>query len=152
MHMQCILGLSPLPPIRRPGDEATSSLASLDWGLVACWLGLSKRMALCAIRSMCLYGHPCLCTRHCNSDQSWAFWTCSRAHSLCPPDNDTDYMRKMIVWKIFFVVYSITIEIQISTIHAVMTFPLICPLLSILHKPAIWAAFSRAATRGCIFE
>ena len=31
----------------------------------------------------CIYGFPCLCTRHCNSDQLWTFWTCSRAHLLC---------------------------------------------------------------------
>ena len=28
---------------------------------------------------------PRLCTRHNNSDQSWVFWTCRRAHLLCPP-------------------------------------------------------------------
>ena len=48
--------------------------------------GLSKRAALRAVLSrMHLYGHPCLCTRHCNYEQSWAFWTCSKAHLLCPP-------------------------------------------------------------------
>ena len=36
---------------------------------------------------------------------SVAFWTCSRAHLLCPSGKDTDYIRKMIVWKILFVVW-----------------------------------------------
>ena len=55
-------------------------------GSVVCWAGLLKCVALCAIHSrMHIYGHPRLCTRHYNSDQSWAFWTCRRAHLLCPP-------------------------------------------------------------------
>ena len=33
--------------------------------------------------------------------------SCRRAHLLYPPDQDTDYTRRMIVWKIFFVVYGI---------------------------------------------
>ena len=73
----------------------------------ACWAGLLKRAAFCAVRSrMHLHGHPCLSTQHCNSDQTWAFWTCSRAHLLCPPGQDTDYnIRKMIIWKIFFIAF-----------------------------------------------
>ena len=52
----------------------------------ACWAGLSKRAVLRTVRSrMHLYGHPCLCKWHYNSDQSWAFWTCSRVHLLCTP-------------------------------------------------------------------
>ena len=74
-------------------------------GSVACWAGLLKCTALCTVYSRIhLYGHPCLCTWQCNSDQLWAFWTCSRAHLLCPPGKvDTDYIRK-IIWKIIFVV------------------------------------------------
>ena len=38
---------------------------------MACWAGLSKCVALCDVRSrMRLCGHPRLCTRHHNSDQS----------------------------------------------------------------------------------
>ena len=60
-------------------------------GLMACWAGFLKCVALHAVRSrMRLYGHPRLCTRHYNSDQSWAFWTCSREHLLCLPGKDTD--------------------------------------------------------------
>ena len=62
-------------------------------GSVACWAGRLKCMALCAVCSrMHLHGHPHLCTQHYNSDQTWTFWTCSRAHLLCPPGKDTDYM------------------------------------------------------------
>ena len=38
----------------------------------------------------------------------WPILSVHRAHLLCPPGNDMDYIRKMIVWNIFFVVYSIT--------------------------------------------
>ena len=66
--------------------QRTDLVSRFARGSVACWAGLSKRAALCAVRSrMHLYGYPCLCTRHCNSDQSWAFWTCRRAHLSCPP-------------------------------------------------------------------
>ena len=61
------------------------SLRSMLGGL------LSRPLETPAARSrMHLYGHPCLCTQHYNADQSWSFWTCSRAHLLCPPGNDTD--------------------------------------------------------------
>ena len=63
--------------------------------------GHSKYAALCAIHfKIHLYGHICLCTWHCNCDQSWTFWTCSRAHQilLCRLEKDTDYI---IVWKVF---------------------------------------------------
>ena len=46
---------------------------------------------------------PRLCTRH-NSDQLWVFWTCRRAHLLCPLVGYD--IRKLSLWKIFFVVYS----------------------------------------------
>ena len=90
--------------------EQTSSLASLKarWH-VGCWTGLSECVVLCTVHSrMRLCGHPCLCTWHYNSDQSWTFWTCSGAYLLCPPSKDTDYIiRKMSIWKIFFVVYNL---------------------------------------------
>ena len=35
---------------------------------------------------------PLLYTQHCNSDQLWALWTCSKAHLLCPPGKDKDYI------------------------------------------------------------
>ena len=39
-------------------------------GSVTCWAGLSKHAVLYTVHSsrMCLYGHPCLCIRHYNSD------------------------------------------------------------------------------------
>ena len=64
----------------------TDLVSRFTRGSVACWAGLSKCVALRAVRlRMHLYGHPCLCTRHCKSDQLWAFWTCRRAHLSCPP-------------------------------------------------------------------
>ena len=64
----------------------TDLVSRFTRGSVACWAGLSKRAVLRPVRlRMHLYGHPCLCTRHCNSDQSWAFWTYRRTHLLCPP-------------------------------------------------------------------
>ena len=63
-----------------------------------------KCIVLCAscLRTH-LYGHPCSYTQPYSSDQSWAFWTCSRAYLLCPPDNDTDYMyiRKLLLRKTY---------------------------------------------------
>ena len=92
--------------------DIVSCLLKAWWhvGCMAERAGLSKRVALCTIHlvRMHLYGHPCLCTWHCNFDQSWTFWTCSRAHLLCPPGEDTDYIRKFSLWKIFFVVHSTT--------------------------------------------
>ena len=41
----------------------------------------------------CIWPHSC--------DQSGAFRTCCRAHLLCPLGNDTDYIRKLIIWKIY---------------------------------------------------
>ena len=40
------------------------------------------------------------CTRTYSPHQSRAFRTCCIAHFLCPPGWDTDYIRKLIVWKI----------------------------------------------------
>ena len=59
-------------------------------------------MALCAIHSkMRLYGHrPRSCIRQYN--QLWAFWTCSRAHLLCPPGEDTDHNKEIVALKNIF--------------------------------------------------
>ena len=76
-------------------------------GSVACWTGLSKRLTLGASCSrMHLYDHPFLCMQHCKSDQSWAFWTCSRTH-LLPSRLGHGLYKEIIAPKIFFVVYSI---------------------------------------------
>ena len=94
--------------------QRTDLASRFAWDLVACSVGLPKCAALCAVRlKLHLYGHPRLCTQHYNSDQWWAFWTCSRAHLICPPGKDTDYIRKLSLWKIifFFVYYSIIIPI-----------------------------------------
>ena len=60
-------------------------------GPVAYRAGLSKCAALAPLAQVreCISmaprpWQPCLCTRHNNSDQSWVFWTCRRAHLLCP--------------------------------------------------------------------
>ena len=67
--------------------QRTDLVSHFAWGLVACWAGLLIRMVLNAVHLRlgvpCVYDHPCLCTWHCNYDQSWTFWTCSRAHLLC---------------------------------------------------------------------
>ena len=99
-NIKCITGLS------KGMINNCRSRLSFARGSVACWAGLSKLTALCAVHMssrMRLYGHSYLCTQHCNSDHSWAFWTCTRVHplDLCPPGKDIDYIRKSSLWKIF---------------------------------------------------
>ena len=55
---------------------------------------------------MHLYGQPCLCIWLYSSDQSWVFWTSCRVCLLCPPGWDMGYIRKLIVWKYFDIVYN----------------------------------------------
>ena len=65
----------------------------LTWGSVACLAGLSS-VRCCSW--MHLYGHhvfaygPTVLT---NPESQWR--TCCRVHLLCPPDNDTDYNKKL---------------------------------------------------------
>ena len=102
-----------------------------------CSAGLSKCAALCTARSTMrtrLYQavwpealRPLLCAPRptvltnpepCSADFLSAHTALPRVHSnwahprcvSMPSCNDTDYIRKMIIWKIFFVVYSITIK------------------------------------------
>ena len=51
--------------------------------------------------------HPRLCTRHNNSDQSWAFWTCWRVHLYALQVIGNGLHKKMSIWKIFFIIMNI---------------------------------------------
>ena len=45
----------------------------------------------------------------------WPILSIQRLHLLCPPPNDTDYIRKMIVWKLYIVVYIVIGALAIYT-------------------------------------
>ena len=56
-------------------------------------------------------------------DQLWAFWTCSRAHLLCPPGKDTDYNKKSFanfptcshLWKFYYANFYPVLKIVLRT-------------------------------------
>ena len=97
--------------------EQTSSPTSLEarWH-VACWAWYMSRPLEThgtfhhsfenAYLASSMAGHSYLCTRHCNSDQLVVgLWTCSRAHLYALQIRTwTIIIRKMMVWKMFFVV------------------------------------------------
>ena len=121
-------------------------------------LGLSKHVALCAICSrMCLCGHPCLCTRHCNSDQSWAFWTCGRAQYLCHPGKDTDYVTRyekgdhFMHFRIFslkhlYIWNHCSYELQTRHEHSFIILPHLLRILSHAHFLYRWG---KRVCRSC---
>ena len=57
------------------------------WWHVACWkCGAWSAWRFAPFVQECISMATLVCTHGTvNSDQSWAFWTCSRAYLLCPP-------------------------------------------------------------------
>ena len=67
--------------LKRPIYHQTMKKNRPRLSLCSMFGGLLSRPLEMRHSRMYLYGHPCLCTQHYSSDESWAFWICS---IFCP--------------------------------------------------------------------